>query len=176
MNGVIGRWTRWLLHARVGSALALCVLSLWFAGLTGTYRATNPYLALSIATGVALAILTGVLLVHRIAVATPSDVSGRVIHVLERYAPLVVIHLIVSIVLNVLAPGIVHAATMLVSMSFWRTYLTLFGSLSAQALCWLFVFAIVSVGAVAAMRLLDRAAGRSRIVARTATTMDRVIM
>src|SRR5262249_6662762 len=46
----------------------------------------------------------------------------------------------------------------------------------AQALCWLFVFAIVSVGAVAAMRLLDRAAGRSRLVARTATTMDRVIM
>ena len=173
MNGVIGRWTRWCLRTRVGSALLLCALALWFAGLAGTYRAADPYLALSVAAGLCVAILTGVLLACRIAVATPSEVSGRVIHVFERYAPLVVINLIV---LNIFAPVIGFAATVLVNMPFWRTYLTLVGSLSAQVICWLFVLAIACVIVVAAVRLLDRAALRWRLVARATIIVDRAII
>lgn len=173
MSGVVGRTVRWLVRARVASALLLYLLAEWFASMAGTYRAANRFLALSAAAGLCLIILTAVLLVRRIAVATPSEVSGRVIRVFERYAPLVVFNLIV---LNILAPVIGHVATLLVNMSFWRIYLTLLGSLSAQVLCWLFAVAIASVIAVAAMRLLDRAALRWRPVARAAIVTDRAII
>src|SRR5262245_13951285 len=142
-------------------------------GVSGVYRPAHPSLALSIAAGTFLSILTSVVLAYRIAVAAPSDVSGRVIHVFERYAPLVVINLIV---LNILAPVIGASATLLVNMSFWRTYLTILGSLSATVLCWLFVLIIVGVVAVAAMRLVDRAARRWPRVARAVSIMDRAII
>ena len=173
MTGVIGRCTRWVLRARVGWALVLGALALWLAPVTGTFRAANPYLALSIVVGFGLSILTGILLVCRIAVATPSQVSGRVIHVFERDAPLVVINLIA---LNLIAPIVGFVATMLVNMSFWRTYLTLVGWLSAQVLCWLFSLAIAGVIAVAVMRLIDRTAGRCQSVTRAALVLDRVII
>ena len=173
MSGAIRRWTQWVLHARVGWALVLGALALWLAPLTGTFRAANPYLALSIVVGFCIAILAGVLLVRRIALATPSQGSGRVIHVFERYAPLVVINLIA---LNLVAPVVGFVATLLVNMPFWRTYLTLVGWLSAQVLGWLFSLAVAGVIAVAVMRLIDRAAGRWQPVARAAIVMDRVII
>ena len=173
MTGVIGRAMLWLLRGRVVSALLVSGLGLWFIGVSGVYRAADPHLALGIAAGLGLTILTSIVLVYRIAVATPSDVSGRVIHVLERYAPLVVINLIV---LNILAPLIGAAATLLGNMPFWRTYLTILGSLSAQGLCWLFALTIACVIAVAAMRLVDRAGRRWPPVARAVRIIDRVII
>ena len=173
MTRAIRNWALWLLRGRVVSPLLVSALGLWFMGVSGVYRPAHPYLALSIAAGTFLTILTSVVLVYRIAIATPSDVSGRVIHVFERYAPLVVINLIV---LNILAPVIGASATLLVNMPFWRTYLTILGSLSAQVLCWLFALTIAGVLAVAAMRLVDRAAHRWPLAARAVSIVDRVII
>lgn len=173
MSGAVDRTARRLLHRRVLSALLLCALTYWFAVMAGTYRAAEPHLALTILLGVALLSLSALLLARRVATAAPSELAGHVLDVVERCAPLLVLNLMV---LNVVAPVLGLVATVLVNMPVLRTYLTLLGWLSGQALCWLFVLGIASVLAVAAMRLLDRAALRWRPVARAAAVMERAIV
>jgi len=168
----IGRFMQWLLRGHVGFPLVVCALALWFVGVSGVFRPADPSLALS-AAGLGVTILAAVVLIHRIAVATPAEVAGRVIHVLERYAPLVVINLIV---ISIFAPLIGAVANLLVNMPFWKVYLAILGSLSAKVLCWLFALAIACVIAVAVMRLLDRAAHRWSPVARTIGVLDRIII
>jgi hypothetical protein len=173
VSGAVDRAARRLLHLRVLSAFLLCALILWFTDMAGTYRMPNPQLALSILVGAALLALTALLLARRVASATPSEVSGHVLEIIERYAPLLVLNLMV---LTILAPFLGLLATVLVNMSVLKVWLTLLGWLSGQALFWLFALSISGLLAVAGMRLLDRAVRRWPAVARAASVMDRGII
>ncbi len=173
MSGGVEQAARRLLQRRVLSAALLCGLCLWLMSMAGTYRMPEPTLALATLMGSALFALTAALLARRVAAATPSDVAGHVLDVVLRYAPLLVLNLVM---LNVVAPIIGAAATLLVNAPVLKVYLALLGSLSGRALFWLFALAVCGVAAVATMRLVDRAARRWRPVSRATVIADRGIV
>lgn len=173
MSGTIDRAARRLLRLRVLSLFLLCVLTYWFATMAGTYRTPDRLSALTVLAGVIVLAFDALLLARRVSNATPSETSSHLLAVVGRYAPLVVLNLIL---LNVLAPVIGYVATLMSNISVFKTGLTLLGRLSARVLVVLFVLGIVGVLAVTAMRLLDRAVLRWRPVERAVTLGDRGIV
>ncbi len=173
MTGVVGQAVRRLLRLPVLTIALLCGLTLWFADMAGTYRPAHWLLALTMLAGGILLALDALILTRRVASARPSEVSGHVIEVALRYAPLVVLNLIL---LNVLAPALGFAAALMDGVSWIKTWLTLLGWLSGRALFWLFAIAVAGLGAVVAMRLAERVARRSPLVARAASIADRGII
>ncbi len=173
MSGMVDRAARRLLRLRVLSLFLLCILTYWFALMAGTYRSSNRLFALTILVGVIVLALDALLLARRVASATPSEVSSHLLEIAGRYAPLVVLNLIM---LNVFTPVLGFAASLMVNMPVLKTWLTLLGWLSGQALFALFVLGIAGVFAVSAMRLLDRAVLRWRSVDRAARLGDRAIV
>ncbi|HEX9418397.1 MAG TPA: hypothetical protein VGA81_05040 [Methylomirabilota bacterium] len=173
MSGAIDRAARRVLRLRVLSLFLLCVLTFWFAVMTGTYRTPSRLSALTILLGVIVLTFDALLLARRVSNATLSETSSHLLDVGSRFAPLVVLNLMV---LNVLAPVIGHVAALMSNISVFKTGLTLLGWLSAQALFGLFVLGIAGVLAVTGMRLLDRAVLRWRPVERAVTLGDRAIV
>ena len=173
MSGSIDRAARRLLRLRVFSLFLLCVLTFWFAMIAGTYRASNRLLALAALVGVIVLALDALLLARRVASATPSSVSTHLLEIAARFAPLAVLNLMI---LNVFAPVLGFVASLLVNMPVLRTWLTLLGWLSGQALFALFVLGIAGLVAVTAMRLLDLAVRRWRPVERAVTIGDRAVV
>jgi hypothetical protein len=173
VSGTIDRAARRVLRLRVLSLFLLCVLTFWFATMAGTYRTPSRLSALTVLLGVIVLAFDAVLLARRMSNATPSETSSHLLDVASRYAPLVVLNLIV---LNVLAPVIGHVAALISNISVFKTGLTLLGWLSAQVLFGLFVLGIAGVLSVTAMRVLDRAVLRWRPVKRAVTLGDRVIV
>lgn len=173
MSGTIDRAARRVLRLRVLSLFLLCVLTFWFAMMAGTYRTPNRLSALTILLGVIVLAFDALLLARRVSNATPSETSSHLLEVAGRYAPLVVLNLMV---LNVLAPMIGYVATLMSNISVFKTGLTLLGRLSAQVLFGLFVLGIAGVLAVTAMRVLDRAVLRWRPVERAVTLGDRAVV
>ena len=164
---------RFVQQRRVLSAALLCGLCVWLASMAGTYRMPGSMLALTALAGWALFVLTAALLARRVAASTPSDVASHILDAILRYAPLLVLNLVM---LNVVAPILGAAATRVVNAPVVKVYLTLLGFLSGQALFWLFALAVGSVAAVAAMRLVDRAARRWRPVSRATAITDGAIV
>lgn len=173
MSGTIDRAARRLLRLRVLSLFLLCALTFWFATMAGTYRTPDRLSALTVLAGVIVLAFDALLLARRVSNATPSETSSHLLAVVGRYAPLVVLNLIL---LNVLAPVIDYVATLMSNISVFKTGLTLLGWLSARVLVALFALGIAGVLAVTAMRLLDRAVLRWRPVERAVTLGDRAIV
>ena len=172
MSGTVDRATRRLLRQRVLSLFLLCALTFWLAITAGTYRTSNRLSALTILAGLGLLALDLLLLARRVSHATPSETSGRCFEMIARYAPLVVLNLMM---LNVLAPVLAYLAASMTRISLLKTALTLLGWLSAQFLFGLFAVGIAAVGAVTAMRLLDWAMLRWRPLEHVVTVTDRAI-
>lgn len=173
MSGTIDRAARRLLRLRVLSLFLLCLLTFWFAIMAGTYRTPDRLSALTVLLGVVVLAFDALLLARRISNATPSETSSRLLEVAGRYAPLVVLNLVV---LNILAPAIGYVAASMSNFSVFKTGLTLVGWLSAQVLVTLFVLAILGVLTVAAMRILDGAVLRWRPVGRAVALGDRAVV
>jgi hypothetical protein len=173
MSGVVGRAARWLLRLRVLSVLLLCVLTYRFAVMAGTYRLPGRLLALTILAGVVVLALDALLLARRVATATPSETSHHLIHVIERYAPLVVLNLMM---LNVVAPVLGLVAGAMDYVSVLKAWLTLLGWLSGWVLFCLFALGIVGLLAVLGMRLADRIMLRFGPASRVPLMVDRGIV
>jgi hypothetical protein len=173
VSGAVDRATRRLLRQRVLSLFLLCALTFWLAITAGTYRTSNRLSALTILAGLGLLALDLLLLARRVSNATPSETSGRLFEIIARYAPLVVLNLMM---LNVLEPVLAYLAASMTRISLLKTALTLLGWLSAQVLFVLFALGITGVMAVTAMRLLDRAMLRWRPLERVVTVADRAIV
>jgi hypothetical protein len=173
VSGTVDRATKRLLRQRVLSLFLLCALTFWFAVMAGTYRTSNRLSALTILVGVIVLAFDLLLLVRRVSNATPSEMSTHLFEVAGRYAPLVVLNLIM---LNVLAPVLGYIASLMPKMSLLKTGLTLLGWLSAQFLFGFFVLGVAGVLAVMAMRLLDRAVLRWRSFERAVGVGDRAIV
>lgn len=173
MSGTIDRAARRLLRLRVLSLFLLCVLTFWLAMMAGTYRTPDRLSALTVLAGVIVFVFDVLLLARRVSNATPSETSNHLLEVAGRYAPLVVLNLIV---LNVLAPVIGYVAAMMSKISLFKTGLTLLGWLSARVLFGLFALGIAGVLVVTAMRVLDRAVLRWRSLERGVTLGDRAIV
>jgi hypothetical protein len=173
MSGVVGRLAQRLLRLRVVSVLLLGVLTYWFAVMAGTYRLPGRLLALTILAGVLVLALDALLLARRVATATPSETSHHLIHVIERYAPLVVLNLMM---LNVVAPVLGLAAGAMDYVSFLRAWLTLLGWLSGWVLFCLFALGIVGLLAVLGLRLADRIMLRFGPASRVPAMIDRGIV
>ena len=173
MSGSVDRATRRLLRQRVLSLFLLCALTFWLAITAGTYRTPNRLSALTTLAGLGVLALDLLLLARRVSNATPSETSGRLFEIVARYAPLVVLNLMM---LNVLAPVLAYLAASMTRISLLKTALTLLGWLSAQFLFGLFAVSIAAVVAVTAMRLLDRAMLRWRPLEHVVTVADRAIV
>ena len=150
---LVDRAARWLSRLRVLAVFLLWVLTYWFAVMAGTYRLPGRLLALTILAGVVVLALDALLLARRVATATPSETSHHLIHVIERYAPLVVLNLMM---LNVVAPVLGLVAGAMDSVSVLKAWLTLLGWLSGWVLFCLFALGIAGLLAVLGMRLADR--------------------
>jgi hypothetical protein len=151
------------------SLVLLCALTFWLAITAGTYRTSNRLSALTILAGLGLLALDLPLLARRVSNATPSETSGRLFEIVARYAPLVVLNLMM---LNVVAPALAHLAASITRSALFPTALALLGWLAAQLLFVLLALGIAGVMAVAAMRLLDRTLRRCRPLEH----VDRVIV
>jgi hypothetical protein len=173
MSGAVDRAARRLLRLRVLSMFLLCVLMFWFAMVAGTYRASNRYLALAVLVGMGLLVLDAALLVRRVSNATPSSVAAHMLEIAARFAPLVVLNLMI---LNVFAPVLGLIASVIVGMPVLKTWLTILGRLSGQALFGLFVLGLTGLIAVRVMRVLDWAVARWRLVERVVTVGDRAVV
>ena len=172
MSGSVDRATRRLLRQRVLSLFLLCALTFWLAITAGTYRTPNRLTALTTLAGLGVLALDLLLLARRVSNATLSETSSRCFEIIARYAPLVVLNLMM---LNVLAPVLAYLAASMTRISLLKTALTLLGWLSAQFLFVLFALGITGVVAVTAMRLLDRAMRRRRLE-HVVTAADRAIV
>lgn len=173
MSGTVDRATTRLLGQRVLPLCLLCVLTFWLAIAAGTYRTSGRLSALTIVAGFALLALDLLLLARRVSNVMPPETSGRLFEIIARYAPLVVLNLMM---LNVLAPMLAYLAASMTRISLVKTALTSLGWLSAQCLFALFALGIAGVGAVAVMRLLDRAMLRWRPLEHVVTVADRAIV
>jgi hypothetical protein len=172
VSGSVDRATRRLLRQRVLSLFLLCALTFWLAITAGTYRTPNRLSALTTLAGLGVLGLDLLLLARRVSSATLSETSSRCFEIIARYAPLVVLNLMM---LNVLAPVLAYLAASMTRISLLKTALTLLGWLSAQFLFVLFALGITGVVAVTAMRLLDRAMRRRRLE-HVVTAADRAIV
>jgi hypothetical protein len=172
VSGSVDRATRRLLRQRVLSLFLLCALTFWLAITAGTYRTPNRLSALTTLAGLGVLGLDLLLLARRVSNATLSETSSRCFEIIARYAPLVVLNLMM---LNVLAPVLAYLAASMTRISLLKTALTLLGWLSAQFLFVLFALGITGVVAVTAMRLLDRAMRRRRLE-HVVTAADRAIV
>lgn len=173
MSGTIDHAAKRLLRLRVLSLVLLCSLTYWFAMMAGTYRTPHRLAALTVLAGVVVLALDAALLARRVSNATPSETSSHLLEIAGRFAPLVVLNLIV---LSILAPVIGYVAASLSTLSLFKTGLTLLSWLSAQVLVALFALGIAGVLAVTAMRLLDRAVLRWHPVRRAVAIGDHGIV
>jgi hypothetical protein len=173
VSDTVDRATREFPRPRVLSLVLLCALTFWLAITAGTYRTSNRLSALTILAGLGLLALDLALLARRVSNATPSETSGRLFEIVARYAPLVVLNLMM---LNVLAPALAHLAASITRIALFPTALTLLGWLAAQLLFVLLALGIAGVMAVAAMRLLDRTLRRWRPLEHVVTVADRAIV
>jgi hypothetical protein len=173
VSGSVDRAARRLLHLRVLSAALLCALTYWFADMAATYRPANPYLALSVLVAIILVVATCVLLVRRVADATPSEVAAHVLETIERLAPLIVINLIVA---SILAPFLRLLATFVLDISALKISLTLLGLLSSRVLFWVFCLGIAGLLAITILRGVDVLVLRWRPMQRAARVADRAVI
>ena len=142
--------------------------------MAGTYRLPGRLLALTILARVVVLALDALLLARRVATATPSETSHHLVpHVIERYAPLVVLNLMM---LNVVAPVLGLVAGAMDYASVLKAWLTLLGWLSGWVLFCLFALGIVGLLAVLGMRLADRITLRLGPAARVPAIVDRGIV
>ena len=173
MSDTVDRATTPLLRQRVLPLFLLCVLTFWLAIAAGTYRTPGRLSALTVLAGFALLALDLVLLARRTSNATSSETSARLFEIIARYAPLVVLNLMM---LNILAPMLAYLAASMTRISMLKTALTFLGWLSAQCLFVLLALGLAGVAAVAALRLLDRARLRWRPLEHVVTVADRAIV
>lgn len=158
---------------RVLSVALLCGLTLTSVVAAGGFRTPQWFFAPTLFAGAVLTGLTALLLARRIAIAAPSGSAHEVLDVAVRYAPLVVLNLMV---LSVLAPVLGLIASVMRPVSVWKVWLGLLGLLSAYALFCLFALGVVGLVAVLAMRVLDRALRALGIAARGPALVDRALV
>lgn len=173
MSGAVDHATTRLLHPRVLPLFLLCALTFWLCITAGPYRTSGRLSALTILAGFGLLALDLMLLARRASIVTPPETSSRLFEIIARYAPLVVLNLMM---LNVLAPMLAYLAASMTKISMLKTALTFLGWLSAQCLFALFALGIAGLGAVAALRLLARATLRWRPLGHVVTVADRAIV
>jgi hypothetical protein len=158
---------------RVLAPALLCVLTGSSVLIAAGYRTPHAFFGPTMLVGAALTLVTALLVARRIAVAAPSGVAHMLLDVFLRYAPLVVLNLIV---LSVLAPVLGLVATLMHPVSIWKYWLTLLGLLSAYALFCLFALAIAGFMAVLAMRLADRGLRGLGVPARAQALGERALI
>ena len=162
-----------VLRRRILPLFVLSALTCWLAIMAATYRTPNRLTAQTILVGVVVLALDLLLLARRVSEATPSETSSNLFEASARYAPLIVLNLMMT---NVLAPVLASVAASIPMVSFLKMALTLLGWLSAQVLFGLFLLGIAGALIVTAMRLLDRARRRWRPVERAAAVGDRAVV
>jgi hypothetical protein len=173
VRGTVDRATTPLPRQRVLPLCLLCVVTFWLCIAASTYRTSGRLSALTILAGFGLLALDLMVLARRVSNVTPPETSSRLFEMIARYAPLVVLNLMM---LNVLAPMLAYLAASMTKISMLKTALTVLGWLSAQCLFVLFALGIAGVGLVAALRLIDRATLRWRPLEHVVTVADRAIV
>ena len=173
MSGLVGHAARGLVGLRTLSGFLLCVLTFWFANYAGAYQAPGPLPGLTVLAGTLLFLGTILVFARRIASATPSEFSHGLLETIARYAPFVVLSLIM---LNVVAPVVGLVASMMTKLSVLKVALTLVGRLSGQVLFLAFIAAIAVFAAVVLMRLVDRAERRWPAAGRVFSVLERAVI